>query len=382
MTGPISPGEYAARLAALGRLTRDSDLDAYVVSSRDSIFYLTGASYEPLERPFFIVVRPERAPELLVPLLEAAHLCKAAGIGEIHAYPEFPARPGRDWASILVGLLDGARAVGVEESLPCGQHGALAELSPRALALVEELRLIKSRAEVEALRRAARYADLCTERLLAVAGDGVPVAAGFGESRTVMGKLLGELGGDYSPMTSHVTMATWPAPLSAQPHAIPGIADRLGAGPQVALALARVTGYSAECERTHFVVQPDRTQAALFETMMEARRLAFDRVRPGVRASELDAEVNDFLRGEGHGEHLLHRTGHGFGLGGHERPWLAEGSDDVLQENMLISIEPGIYIDEIGGFRHSDTVLVTADGHECLTRYPSDLASLDLSRLS
>ena len=83
-----------------------------------------------------------------------------------------------------------------------------------------------------------------------------------------------------------------------------------------------------------------------------------------------------FLKEEGYGGELLHRTGHGFGLGNHEGPWVAEGSDEVLQENMIISVEPGIYISKTGGVRHSDTVLVTKDGHDLLTHYPSDLKDL------
>ena len=74
----------------------------------------------------------------------------------------------------------------------------------------------------------------------------------------------------------------------------------------------------------------------------------------------------------------LRRTGHGVGLRNHEAPWVAEGSADVLAENMVISVEPGIYLKGQGGFRHSDTVLVTRNGHECLTRYCSDIESLTI----
>jgi Xaa-Pro dipeptidase len=103
-------------------------------------------------------------------------------------------------------------------------------------------------------------------------------------------------------------------------------------------------------------------------------------IRPGVACGELDAAVNGFLRTEGYaGEDCrLHRTGHGIGLGNHEAPWVAEGSADVLAENMVISVEPGVYLKSRGGFRHSDTVLVTRDGHECLTRYDSDIKSLTI----
>ncbi|HHW07573.1 MAG TPA: M24 family metallopeptidase [Clostridia bacterium] len=72
-------------------------------------------------------------------------------------------------------------------------------------------------------------------------------------------------------------------------------------------------------------------------------------------------------------DNLLHWTGHGIGLGNHEGPFIAEGSTDILKESMVISIEPGIYIQNLGGFRHSDTVLVTKDGFELLTDAPPAL---------
>ena len=75
----------------------------------------------------------------------------------------------------------------------------------------------------------------------------------------------------------------------------------------------------------------------------------------------------------------MHRTGHGFGLGNHEGPWVAKGSEEVLQANMLISLEPGIYLPGVGGVRHSDTVLVTQEGYELLTRFPTDLDGLTVT---
>jgi Xaa-Pro dipeptidase len=118
-----------------------------------------------------------------------------------------------------------------------------------------------------------------------------------------------------------------------------------------------------------------------YRAMLEARSIAFRMIRPGVACGQIDAAVNDFLKAEGYeGEACrLHRTGHGIGLGNHEAPWIAVGSDEILAENMVISIEPGIYLEgELpGGFRHSDTVLVTADGFECLTRQPTALGALD-----
>ena len=149
----------------------------------------------------------------------------------------------------------------------------------------------------------------------------------------------------------------------------------------MALALTRVNGYAAETERTYFTAVPSPEIKEAFTAMTQARRIALNKVRPGVPCGEVDGAVNDFLEQEGYsGEEVrLHRSGHGLGLGNHEAPWLAEGSSDVLEENMVISIEPGIYLEGIGGLRHSDTVLITQDGWELLTHYPTDIESLTLT---
>jgi hypothetical protein len=97
---------------------------------------------------------------------------------------------------------------------------------------------------------------------------------------------------------------------------------------------------------------------------------------------EIDGAVNAFLQSQYPDyqteDGRLHRTGHGIGLGNHEAPWVAEGSEDRLAENMVISVEPGIYIPGLGGVRHSDTVLITGTGYEPLTRLPTGPSALTI----
>jgi len=104
-------------------------------------------------------------------------------------------------------------------------------------------------------------------------------------------------------------------------------------------------------------------------------------VRPGIECAAIDTAVNRFLGEAGFSDFQtrLHRCGHGFGLGNHEAPWIAEGSTHILQQNMVISIEPGLYEHGVGGYRHSDTVLVTADGYRSMTQAPLDIESLTLT---
>ena len=95
--------------------------------------------------------------------------------------------------------------------------------------------------------------------------------------------------------------------------------------------------------------------------------------------SEVDIKVRKLIADRGYGDKMLHRTGHGLGITGHEAPYIAEGYNREFEPGMLVSIEPGIYIPGIGGFRHSDSVLITNDGYQKLTRAPEELEELTIS---
>ena len=375
----ITVDEYRYRLDALVSSLAQADLDLFIVSASDSIYYLTGVGFEPFERPFFLLVRPKDSPMLLVPKLEQEHMKRAHNIPheKIQTYWDYPAATGRGWPDRLRELMEGSRQVGVEPTLRQEISQELKDFSLRAEPLVERIGSVKSSNEIGLIRRAARYADLSVERLLAASYYGSTVAEGFAQTRLLTSRIIREVA-DWEPLTTKVTMATWPAPESAMPHSVPNLRSRLLEGPHVALALTRINGYAAETERTYFTAPPSAEMTKAFAAMMEARRIAFEMIRPGLRCDELDATITEFLSQEGYQteDQRLHRIGHGLGLGNHEAPWLSEGSKDRLCENMVISIEPGIYLPEIGGVRHSDTVLVTADSYELLTTYPMDMESL------
>jgi len=368
--------EYLDRMEGLQRAARAHDLEAFLVTAQDSIYYLTGVTYVPLERPFFILVKPEQAPVLLVPALDREHLTGAPNVSQVHHYWDYPSPPGEGWPERLLDLLKGVRRLGVEPSLTQEIAGMLTAFKPVTLGLVEQLRLVKSPAEVEKLRQAARYADMGMQKIIAASYKGVSEIEIFSQARSVQMRIIKET--EFDALNTSLLTAAWPARLGTQPHGVPSLADRLEEGPHIALSFMRVNGYGAECERTFFVAPPTEKVVEMFKLMLEARRRAFALVRPGTPCAEIDLAANGFLREEGFSEHLLHRTGHGFGLGNHEGPWVADGSQEVLAENMLISIEPGIYIPDLGGFRHSDTVLVTKHGYESLTRFPTALESLTL----
>jgi Xaa-Pro aminopeptidase len=138
-------------------------------------------------------------------------------------------------------------------------------------------------------------------------------------------------------------------------------------------------GYWTDVTRTISVGEPDRLKREMYDAVFAARRAAFDAIRPGVKASDVDAAARAVLEQNGFGEYFKHGLGHGVGFAAinhNARPRLHPESDDVLEEGMVFNVEPGIYIDGDGGLRHCDMVAVTETGMEVLTPFQSNIEQL------
>ena len=369
---------YEARLNHLQAHLREQRLDAFLVSTQDSIFYLCGASYKPIERPFFLIVRPSGPYDLVVPRLEYEHMQKVQKYGQIRSYFEYPSVAGQNWFDLLGELLGKNARIAIEPECSVAMRE---QLPAKEIVVSDEIlhqRMVKDADELEAIRTAAHWTDLGMKALHGGIYRGCSVVESVMPARNLQTGVMKS--GVYDYLNCSFLTAGWPAPKSAQPHSVPDFHARMGSGPIVLMSYNRVNGYAAECERTVFLGEPSPREKELFALVMQARSLALSMVRPGASCSAIDEATQSLFTESGYAEHILHRTGHGIGLGNHEQPWLSRGGDDVLQENMVISIEPALYFDDIGGFRHSDTVLVTKDGYELLTHYPDDLEHLIVKR--
>jgi Xaa-Pro aminopeptidase len=141
---------------------------------------------------------------------------------------------------------------------------------------------------------------------------------------------------------------------------------------------APVWGYQAELERALVIGPPSEKMRWLFDHMLGAREAAFAAIRPGASCADVDGAVMDYFAKHDLQRYWRQHTGHGAGLRNHEAPFLDVGDPTPLEPGMVFTVEPGLYDPEVGGFRHSDTVVVTEAGYDLLTDYPSDLESLTL----
>jgi Xaa-Pro aminopeptidase len=154
---------------------------------------------------------------------------------------------------------------------------------------------------------------------------------------------------------------------SAQPHLRP-TGRRLQKGDLVLLDFgAAWHGYRGDITRMAVIGKPDARQRDLHQLVLYAHDAAIARVRPGVTAGEVDAAARDVIERADQGADFIHRVGHGLGLEAHEDPSLDPGSDTVLEEGMVFTIEPGVYLPGWGGIRIEDDLVVEADGARRLT---------------
>ncbi len=388
----ISDEEYRARCDHLLARIRAQSFAGVVLFDRDYILYYTGFAFIPTERPIVFVLSQEGERRLLVPRLELEHAQANALVDQVAHYLEYPGdpHPMQIMARMLgeMGLI--GRPIGADEDgYPwiLGYRGpALSDLTGAAVtrirAFVEDQMMIKSPSEIALIRESVRWASLAhslLQRYTCVGATETEVSQRASNEANLA--MLNAIGPIYR---AHNAFSGGPSAgyrgqigrNSAIPHALaanitfqPGDVLVTGAG-------CPVWGYESELERTMIIGPATDEQRHLFDHMLALQDAAFAAIRPGVRCADVDRAVREVFTDRNLLPYWKHHSGHAIGLRYHEGPFLDEGDQTVIQPGMVFTVEPGLYVPGIGGFRHSDTVVVTQDGIEVLTYYPRDLASL------
>jgi Xaa-Pro aminopeptidase len=249
---------------------------------------------------------------------------------------------------------------------------------------VEDQMMVKSPVEVALLRESVRWGNLAhtlLQRYTVVGATETEVSQRASAEATRA--MLDAIGPVYRAQSAfeHGAEAGYRGQIgrhAAIPHALaanitfePGDVLVTGAG-------APVWGYHSELERTMILGRPTDEQQRLFRHMLAVQETAFEAIRPGACCCDVDRAVRTYFEEHDLMPYWKHHSGHAIGLRYHEAPFLDIGDPTELKPGMVLTVEPGLYAPGLGGFRHSDTVLVTADGIEVLTYYPRDLESLTL----
>jgi Xaa-Pro aminopeptidase len=258
--------------------------------------------------------------------------------------------------------------------------GATTALSP----FIEGLMVLKSDAEIALIRESARWCEAGHRLLSLYSRPGATEAqaslrAGH-EATLQMLEALGSSFGGQQASSDGVSVGYRGqiGRRSAWAHAIAHNIEFQPGDVLVSETSAPIWGYNAELERTLIVGPPTDEMRRLFDHMVAAQKVALDCLRPGVTCAEVDRAVLDYFAANDLMPYWRQHVGHAIGLRNHEPPFLDVGDQTRVEAGMVFTIEPGLYSPTVGGFRHSDTVVVTPDGIDVLTDYPKDIESLTI----
>jgi len=392
-TFKIPQSRFESRQEKLAEILEGLKLQNYIVISPMSIYYLTGFAMIPTERPFILVFKGSSI-NFFVPELEKQHVSEEVSTAEhIVSYFEYPdvIHPMIHFKKFIKDDLKISGKLGAEGGGARGMWGYQGPKFQEVLKmdvavhpdLITDMRIIKDPDELACLSECARWGNLAHQLLQKYTAIGEnEIDVSFRASHEASKKMREILGPEYYPVgyggrPCGAGYRGQIGPYSAIPHAMTRNAVFQKGDTLVTGASANVAGYHSELERTMFLGEPSEKQQGYFAIMMKAQQAAFDTLEPNTPLSKVDQATRTVFKEAGVMHLVQHHTGHAIGLEGHERPFLDVGMNDMMKPGMVFTVEPGIYDRSIGGFRHSDTIVITDEGIEIITdEYPRDLESL------
>ena len=387
----IPTAEFEERRQRLLEHVRGAGLTGYVLFGADYIQYFTGFWFLSNERPVVYAESVGGESTIFVPEFETERARAETAFERIDAYAEYPGleHPMRLFARVLADL-GIERAVGADQDGYPGILGykgpPLSEVTGAAVTplgdVIEAMMARKSENELELIRESGRWCAHAHRLLQEYTRPGVTEAEASlraGQETTLaMLAELGDVGGLSSSAGVSAGYRGQIGVRSSWAHAVAHAIEFRAGDMLVSETSAPVWGYNAELERGMIIGPPTDEQRRLFGHVVAAQEAAFAAIRPGATCADVDGAVMRYFEDNDLLEYWRQHTGHGIGLRNHEAPFLDLGDHAVLQPGMVFTVEPGLYDSALGGFRHSDTVVVTEHGVQTLTDYPRDIESLTL----
>ncbi len=232
----------------------------------------------------------------------------------------------------------------------------------------KKIRIVKDEKELVIMRKAASVTEEALDLALKIAKRGMKEYAFSTELEFFMAK-------EYNAKTAFDFIVA-SGPNGSLPHAVPS-AREFQEGDLVTLDFgAKVERYCSDMTRTFALGEIDPELREIYEIVKYAHQMSFDALKPGARCREIDAIARDYITSKGYGKNFGHGLGHGVGLDIHELPTFSTKSEEILEKNMVVTIEPGIYIPGKGGVRIENTCVITDNGSESLFTSTKELITL------
>lgn len=358
------------RLTKLSAWLKEKDIEVAFLTNPDNVFYLSGFLSDPHERLLAIAVFQDAEPVLICPGMEIQEAKRAGWLNEVIGYSDTE-NPWELVYHAIQSRIASVQKVAIEkEHMNVERYEQLSRLFEQAQFISAEeklrtLRLIKDKHELAKIREACELADFAIE-------TGVQEIK---EGKTEM-EVLAAI--EYALKKKGVREMSFSTMVltgknAASPHGVPG-ETKIKKGDLILFDLGVVVdGYCSDITRTVAYYDVNNEQEKIYNTVLLGQLEAIKHIKPGITAADIDLAARNVITNAGYGSFFPHRLGHGLGISVHEYPSITETSTLVLEEGMVFTVEPGIYVPEVAGVRIEDDVVVTRSGVELLTKFPKEL---------
>ena len=385
------------RTKKLKTFMNDNNIDVAIIAKPENVYYLS--KFNPIlnSHPAFVIVFREGESCLLVHSIRYDHAKTEGEISNVSLYGKW----GEN-VSLAMDFIDAIREIicpGKQEKinlaveldyLSIGIYNKI--LSKLDINNVVDIsiyismqKMVKDDLEIGKIRSAATLADVGTETTIEYLRKGYSEAEACTEGQYAMRKVWHqnfpkeEVAGFGSSEGGVLdTLHCWCMSggriaygCDCPTHYVPKEGELV-----LPMTWAKISGYYAENERTLYVKKIDNFLKKVFATIIEARGIVFDILKPGVTFEELYLKAGNVFINNGFEASMPGRIGHGIGLSAHEFPSVTIGNKIRLTKGMIFTVEPGLMSSQWGGVRISDTILVTDTGYEILTKSPSGMLML------
>ena len=387
----IPAAELELRRERLLEHVRREGLTGYVLFDADYIQYFTSFNFLATERPVVFAQSASGELVVLVPEFEVERTRAETSFERVDSYPEYP---GIEHPMLILGRvladLGITGSVGADQDGYSGMLGyqgpPLSEVAASTVAplarVIENMMVRKSENEIALIRESARWCAHAHRLLQEYSRPGATEAeASLRAGHEATLAMLEELGDVRMQGSSDGVSAGYRGQIglrSSWAHAVAHNIEFQVGDALVTETSAPIWGYNAELERAMIIGPPTEEMRRLFDHTVAAQQVAFDAFRPGITCADVDVAVLRYFEENDLLPYWRQHVGHAIGLRNHEAPFLDLGDHTPVEPGMVFTIEPGLYAADIGGFRHSDTVVVTPDGIDILTDYPRDIESLTI----